>query len=328
MKPEIDSLRGTYYIYFNGRYVVLAGPKLCIFHPDGSMVACRKDLRYATRISFLSENRMLLSCKSIIHMIALQNGEDLWTVPLPQKDISTAPFVFTPDESCAYSFVDWDSCLYIIRLDLKQQEIDTYGVAYDSGATWDIICDEEGIPCVLKSGYENIAGKDVHQNGVRIQDYDILYRGSSCYWKSKWQFDGCRFAKHFLGSTDRVVTNDLCIYVPSSGAEINLLEKSPGWQPPENSPTVYWTDTTGRYLCLSYSSGNVVIDIQERRVVAQYPGACVQGCIVGEEYWICEEKKIARKPFPAMKPLPEEKPSLFYAVGAADEYFSKHPELW
>lgn len=323
MKTDIDRLQGNYNIYFNGRYIVLPGTKLYIFKPDGSCVACRKDLRYAGRITFLSEDRMLLSSKSVVHMMDLQDGSDLWTLPFPKTEFNLEHFAVTPDEACAYTFDHWKGQLFLTRLDLNQQEIDTYDISYDVGVTRDIICDGEGVPCVLKTYRESIGGKVVTQNGVRIQDYDILYRGSSYYWKSKWQFDGTRCAECFLGSTDRIVTSDLHIYEPSSGSEINLLEKDSEWQRPVISASTYWTDIMDRYLCLSYPTGNVVIDMQGRRAAAQYTGAYTRGCIVGEEYWICDNERICRKPFPATEALPP-----LHAAGFADEIFSQHLELW
>lgn len=215
MKQDIDRLRGRCDIFFNGHYVVVQGKTLRIFHTDGSCIAWRKDLLYSGRTTFLSGDRMLISSKSVVHMVDLQSGEDLWTVPLPKTETDLYHFALTPDESCAYTYDHWDGRLLMIRLDLNEREVDSYGVFYDSGATWDIICDEEGIPCVLKSEYENIGGKEFSLNGIRIQDYDILYRGSSSYWKSKWQFDMNRVAKYFLGSIDRIVTSDLHIYEPS-----------------------------------------------------------------------------------------------------------------
>ena len=56
---DIDRLKGDFSVYFSGEYVVLTGSKLYIFRPDGSQVACRKDLRYADRITFLPGSRCL-----------------------------------------------------------------------------------------------------------------------------------------------------------------------------------------------------------------------------------------------------------------------------
>lgn len=38
----------------------------------------------------------------------------------------------------------------------------------------DIFCDEDGVPCLLKTVFETIGGKPYHQNGVRIHDFLIF----------------------------------------------------------------------------------------------------------------------------------------------------------
>jgi len=325
MKKEIDKVKGSYDIFSNGSSVVLSGTKLYIFKPDGSLIACRKDLRHAGRITFLSEDRMLLcSSKAVYHIIDLHDGGDLWTVQGPKSEFNLAPCSVTPDETCAYTYDTWRGQFFITRLDLNTREIDSYTISYDVGATRDILCDSEGVPCVLKTLSENIGGRVVTQNGVRIQDYDILYRGSSHYWKTKWQFDGNRYAIGFLGSIDRVITNDLYIYEPSSGTFTDPLENESTWHRSGESPRECWTDVSGSYLCLEYPSGNAVIDLSKRLVAAQYAGAYTRGCLIGEEYWICRNERICRKPFPQMEELQPVK-----AGGAFDsDFYAKHPALW
>lgn len=327
MKKEIDKVKGSYDIFSNGKYVVLSGNKLYIFKPDGSLIACRKDLRYVGRITFLSGNRMLLcGSKSIIHVIDLHDGSDLWTVQGPKTEFNLAYFAVTPDETCAYTYDKWKGQFFIIRLELNTREIDSYDISFDIGATMDILCDSEGVPCVLKTLFENIGGKVVSQNGVRMQDYDILYRGSSYYWKTKWQFDGNRRAIGFLGSVDRVITNDLYMYEPSSGTLTDLLENEVTWKRNGESPQECWMDQSGSCLCLEYPSGNVVIDLSKHLVVAQYTGEFKRGCLIDEEYWICQNERICRKPFPRIEELQPIQTG--GAVHWFDDFFAKNPELW
>lgn len=86
MKKEIDKLNGCYDIYSNGRYVVLAGTKLRVFNTDGSQIICRDDIRYPGRITFLSNNRMMLSTgNGVIHLIDLVTGKDIWSVQGPKQ---------------------------------------------------------------------------------------------------------------------------------------------------------------------------------------------------------------------------------------------------
>lgn len=324
-KTDLEKIKGSFQIYSNNEYVVLSGTKLYILKKDGSLVACRKDLRYARRITFLSGNRMLLCCgKLIFHMIDLRDGHDLWTIPHSKDEFNLAPLTVTPDGTLAYTYDTWKGALRITRLDLQTQEIDSYSIPYDIGATNDILCNKYGIPCLLKTLYETIGGKTYCQNGVRIQDYDILYRGSSTYWESKWQFEGKQRAFRFLGSTDRIITNDLKIYEPSSGTIFDLLEKEVTWKRPEFGPSDCWLDSGSHYLCLKYQTVNMVIDIQERKVAAQYAGDCTKGCLIDGKYWICNNGRILQKPFPAFEAAP---PIQTGTSGWGLDY-SKFPELW
>lgn len=108
------------YIYTNGEYVVLLGAKLYIFKTDGRLVACRSDLRYAGRITFLSDNRMLLcSSKAVFHMVNLCDGCDIWTAPYTKCELNVSDIALSPNELFAYTYDEWKGCHFISRLDLQ-----------------------------------------------------------------------------------------------------------------------------------------------------------------------------------------------------------------
>ena len=321
---DIDKIKGNFYIYSNGEYVVLPGTKLYIFETDGSLVACRNDLRYAGRITFLSGNRMLLcSCKAVFHMINLCDGSDIWTAPYTKNELNVANLAVSHDESFVYTYDQWKGIHFISRLDLQTHEVDTYDMHMDSGATRGIICNETGTPCLLKTLSETIGGKRFCQNGVRIHDFYGISPGNCTCWETKWSFDGNRSSLCFLDGTDTVVTTDLHIYRPSTGSSIDLLENESSWQRPERFPSDCWLDITNRYLCLKYQTANVIIDIHARKVVAQYAAEYKRGCLVGNEYWICAGDRIHRKPFPAFEEAPPVK-----VTDGMGWYYAKHPELW
>ncbi len=323
-RSDIDKLKGNFYIYSNGEYVVLLDTKVWIYKTDGSLVACRKDLRYAGRITFLSGNRMLLcSSKAVFHMIDLRDGSDLWTAPYTKIELNAAPVAISPNEAFAYTFDQWKGNHFISRLDLQTQEVDIYDMYMDVGATSGIICDEEGIPYLLKSHQETIGGQMINQCGVRIHNFFDIAPGNTFTWKSKWSFPGGKSAFRFFDSTDRIITTDLQIYTPSTGTSYDLLEKESSWQRPEKGLCDCWFDTSHRYLCLMYRTVNVVIDIYARKVVAQYAADHKQGCLIGSEYWICVGDGIQRKPFPALEDAPPVKTVLEW-----DSLYAKHPELW
>ena len=322
-KSDIEKIKGSFYIYSNGKYVVLPGTKLYIFKTDGSLVACRNDLRYAGRITFLSGNRMLLcSSKAVFHMINLCDGSDLWTAPYTKNELNVAGLAVSQDESFAYTYDQWKGTHFISRLDLQTREVDTYDMYMDSGATGGIICNKAGVPCLLKTLNVSIGGKRFNQNGVRIHDFYDVSPGNTTSWETKWSFEGNRSSLCFLDGTDTVVTTDLHIYRPSTGTSLDLLENESSWQRPERSPSDCWFDITNRYLCLMYQTANVIIDIHARKVVAQYAADYKQGCLIGNEYWVCVADRILRKPFPAF-----EETSAVKVVGGSEWFYAKHPEL-
>lgn len=321
---DVDKIKGSFYIYSNGEYVVLPGTKLYILKTDGSLVTCRSDLRHAGRITFLSGNRMLLcSSKKEFHMIDLHDGSDIWVAPYTKFELNAAALAISPDEAFAYTYDEWKGTHFISRLNLQTHEVDCYDMNMDAGATDGILCDEEGVPCMLKSYGETIGGKLFTQNGVRLHDFFYLMPGSTTNWKTKWSFENTRYAFSFLDSTDRIVTNDLCIYEPATEKSIDLLENETQWQRLEKNPHDCWLDISGRYLCVQYQKANVIIDIPERKVVAQYAADYKKGCLVGNQYWLCVDNRICRKPFPAFEEVPPVE-----KVISLDWYYSKHPEFW
>lgn len=308
MKLDIEKVRGTYDIFANGDDVVLTGDRFRLFTPEGRETACRRDIRNACKAVFLPERRALVRRRNgMFHLIDLRDGSEFWTVPGPKPVLYNSPVVMTPDYRCAYTYDSVEGRLQIIRLDLEARETDSFSVYYDMGATRDILCDEEGIPCVLKTYFEQIGNQIYCQNGVRIQDYDILYRGSTFFWKWKWQFTQKDYASRcFLGQLGKILTTDLHVYWPDTGEMENLLENESQWQQPAGGPMEGWIDQTGRYLCLMYEKGNVVIDMEEKHVAAQYRAEYARGCLVGNQYWICRDKQIVRLPFPDFEPWPED----------------------
>lgn len=321
-KADIEKIKGSFYIYSNGEYVVLSGTKLYIFKTDDSLVACRNDLRHAGRITFLSGDRLLLcSSKAVFHMINLRDGRDIWTAPYTKFDLNVANLAISHDECFVYTYDEWKGTPFISRLDLQTHELDFYDMYMDCGATRGIICNEAGSPCLLKTLSETIGGKCFHQNGVRIHDFYDVSPGNTTTWETKWSFEGNRSALCFLDSIDTIVTTDLHIYRPSTGTSFDLVENDCSWQRPEQSPSDCWLDISKRYLCLKYQTVNVIIDIHARKVVAQYAADYKRGCLIGNEYWVGVGNRIFRKPFPAFEEAPP------VTVSGGSEWFcEKHPE--
>lgn len=333
MKTYLDKLNNVYQIFFSGEYVVIDHTKLHILRPDGTLVACRSDLCYAGRITFLSGNRMLLcSSKSVFHMIDLTTGEDLWTAPYTKTNLNVKPIAISPGEKFAYTYDGWNNgkmdTSFITQLNLETHETEIIEMHLDAGASRDICCEDETIPCLLKTLLETVGGKNYLVSGVRLHDFFCQEARYTNVWKTKWVRETpCGSPEIFFGSTDQVVTSDLKVFTPATGEEIDLLENETQHTLPQENLGYCWLDQTGRYLCLRYMTGNVVIDIRERKIAATYAAEFKRGCLIGNEYWLGTEKGIVRKPFPAFEEIPPyNAPNHLAKLTSA--YYSKHPELW
>lgn len=323
---DIDRLKGEFSVYCGGEYVVLTGSRLCVFRPDGSLVACRKDLRYAGRITFLPGNRMLLCSKAVFYMVDLGTGTDLWSAPYIKTDFNLNDFAVSPDGAYAYTYDSRNSKTMITRLELltAEHEVEVCELGLDPGATRDIFCDEEGIPCLLKTLIETVGGRNYSVEGVRLHDF-FYWPHHTNTWKTKWYFpvDEGNSALRFLGSTDRILTSGLQLRIPSTGALLLLLEDGADALLPQDqgSPSCRM-DSSGRYLYLTYLTCTAILDLQEKKIAARY-AAIAHGSLVGSEYWVCVEGRICRKPFPDFEGVPPVK-----KVGGMDWYFASHPERW
>ncbi len=323
---DIDRLKGDFSVYFSGEYVVLAGSKLCIFRPDGSLVACRKDLRYAGRITFLSENRMLLCSKAVFYMVDLATGSDLWSAPYTRTDFNLNDLALSPDGAYAYTYDQHNTKHMITRLELltPEHEVEICELNPDPGATRDILCDEEGVPCLLKTLIETVGGRNYSVEGVRLHDF-FYWPEHTNIWKTKWYFplEEGNSSLRFLGSTDRILTSSLQAHIPSTGALLPLLEAGADELLPQDQGCPRGRmDCTGRYLYLTYLTCTAILDLQEKKVAARY-ASISQGSLVGTEYWVCAEGKIRRRPFPVFEEIPPVK-----KVSCIDWYFASRPELW
>jgi len=330
MKTYLDKLKEIYSIYHNGEFIVIPHTKLHILRPDGTLVACRSDLRHAGRITFLSRNRMLLcSNKNLFHMIDLNTGEDLWTAPNTKSNLNSAPIAISSNENYAYTYDNRNGKNFISQLNLDTHEVESIEMYLDAGATQDICCDDDDTPCLLKTRIETIGGKNFLICGVRLHNFYYLEAGFTNNWKTMWyrELPCVESPMIFFGSADRMVTSSLHIFTPATGEVLSLLENETEHTLPQESPASCWMDCNGQYLCLRYMEGNVVIDTQSRKIAATYAAKNRKGCLIGNEYWLGTENGIVRKTFPAFDEIPLCKaPNHFTSL--TNSLYSEHPELW
>lgn len=324
-KTELEKVKGEFSFHYNGEFVVLSGAVLYIFRPDGSLVAKRSDLKNTVRTLFLSGNRMLIQRGKVLHLVNLENGEDLWQVPYPVKAISPGVYITaSAEERYAFLADETENGLVLSRLDLETRQLEIRGVYGDCGGTDDIRSLGEDTVCLLKALVITVAGKPVVESGVRLHDwyYDLEFTCTD--WKSKWSWAGTDTVRCFFGSADQVLTQSLHVFTPETGEMIDLLENETTWKRPKMAPSWVEPDNSGRYLKVYYfRQGCVFIDLQERKVCAAYATDNFGGgCLIAGEYWDCEDGHVVRKPFPLFEEFLQPKMDRSWFA------FGEHKELW
>lgn len=301
---SLESIHGNYRIIEQEGYVVFLGKYLQILRPDGGLVTCNSRLSNAFKAAFLPDHTLLVDGgKKEYHLISLNDGTEIWNIPQPRKEFSANRFALSPDFGLAYDYCLCKGDLYFAAIDLRSGTMDSYPVEKELRSTVDIVCDQDGIPCLLQGHFSQIAGVPKSENGILYQYQDIINKGSSYFWKAKWQFDGNRIALSFLFDADTVVTNDLWVYNTKNGSLYYLLKNEPAVKTLADSPVSCKLDSSSRYLIVMYQKYNLVVDIPKRKIAARYAAEYSEGCLIGDQFWVSSKSGIVKKPFPCIEEI-------------------------
>lgn len=307
-KKDFNNIKNIYGIFRNEKYVVMLGRNLWIFQVNGTYVACRKDIVNPYKIAFLPGDRLLVNGgNKQYNILSLTDGSEIWNVSQVKREGAADRFALSPDGMYAYDYYEWKDDLHFVRIDLKELCGSEYIVSPGLRATGDIICDNEGTPCLLQRHYSVVSGSQISENGILLQYQENFELGSSYYWKYKWTFPSKQISHCFLDDADTIITNDLHVYRPSTGESYYLLENTPLWQPPENKHVFCRLDYSKKYIVVQFCNANAVIDYAKRELVACYASGYRIGCIVEDEFWIGSENGVQRKPFPMIENIPDKK---------------------
>ena len=304
---DIKKLKGKYYISVIGDYIVFRGDDLVIFKMDGSFVARRSDLRNVTKIVSLGNDRLLLddSWARTYAVISTKDGTDVWKIKYPKRDTSKFKFLISPDTTMAFDLYSDRYGDHLAMIDLEERKLEALDLKVGLSCVADLDFDENGELCLLETQGEMIEDEHMSSNGIRYIRPDDIDPGGAYYWKNKWQSTFVSHARFFFGDTETILTDDLQLYHHRTGQSIPLLDDD---RFDKNARLSSWIKTTcGRYIILRYQRMHVVVDIQTRKMVARYQASYRNGCLIGDEYWICTEEGIVRKPFPLIEDIPPEK---------------------
>lgn len=286
-------------------YVVMIGGKLWIFKTDGTLIAYKKNIVNPGKITFLSDDRLLVECgkqKAYI-LLSLIDGAELTRIPMPNMDFSSKKFAVSADCSFVYDFYHLENNNYFIRINLIDLETYTYYLAPGLRVIADIMCDGNDVPCLLETHYEMIEKNHISVNGIRYVHQEEIDPGSSYYWKYKWFFEFPMISSFFMGNTEKIISNDLQIYDCKTGKKYPLLEN----ETIDGHLSSITIDSDGKYITLKYSTMNVIVDLATKKMVARYAVDDTLGCLIGEEFWVYSGKGILRKPFPMIEEISPKK---------------------
>lgn len=315
MDLSIGKINGAYWLKNNNDYIAAGGRDLLIFHTNGQLVAHCKDFHQIQAMDFLPDERLLVGDAKRFAVISLKTGALVWSLPRPKRDYSFSHFAISPTYECAYSIDMKRNTPFVIKINLANGNISTYRIQKFLRATRDFMCDADGNLCFLQCQYneynESVIGEtcvlcaDLRENRT-LPRYSVIH---------KTVFDGARLGHSFLGGIETILTNDLHIYSFLDETAFWAAEHSLDLQLPKEAPAFCFLDASGCYLqmtCLD-EMRTVFIDLQKRKAVAQYSMTeRLPGCLIANEFWLCENNSIFRKPFPVWEALPKRKLSLMF----------------
>ena len=298
--------RGNYSIFSNDHYIVAIGNGIFVYDKCGKLLWRRENLKYIYKIAFLSQDSIIADCGSLgLYIVfSLLDGTFLKQFKIPKCSYTGNNFAISHDSRYVYDLYFCTSqridC-YALKLDLYQNTLECCPLDVGLQATCDIICDESDTLCILQSQYEMIGKKEVSIFGIRYEFFDALCgKGSAYFWRDKWFFELPRDVKVFVDNVNQILTNDCCIYNASNRTIFKLLENETLPSTENISIIKCKYDKNKQYLQLICRNCDIIIDITRKKIIARYITEA-EGCLVGDEFWLCSTKGIIRKPFPLIE---------------------------
>ena len=309
-KITLSSVIDCSAIYTNGTYVFACGRKTYLFRKDGTFVAAYKDMRYPSKIAFLSETEAIVDSgySGSYYLIALETGEIKWSgIQKGRRMVHSTHFAVSSDGKTIY-----DQCLLVngsLHVDVMQPHVGIHNFFQMKAGyrvTKNAFCDKNNRLCLMQTQVRDIEDNET-QNAPIVYQCGILEVSeeyATSRWKCQWEYELCK-GHHIYGTDGRyVLFEDFFVEDLLTGSVYSLLENDINAHLQAGSFTCAY-DPQKNYLTVSYYSGkrmNVVIDCTKRKRIAQYEresgSAGFKGCVVGNEFWMGTENGIMKYPFP------------------------------
>jgi len=310
MRFNIEKINGAYRLKNNGDYIAAGGRNLLLFRTNGQLVMHCKDFHQVQAMAFLPNERLLVGDAKRYAVISLKTGTPVWSLPRFKRDYSYSHFAISPTYEYAYGIDMRRDTPFVIKINLANGNTSAYRVKKLLRATRDFMCGSDGNLYFLQCQYNECNEKVIGETCVLCADlrenrtlpyYSVIH---------KTVFDGARLGHSFLGSTETILTNDLHIYSFLDKTSVFVAERSLELQLPKETPALCFLDDSGCFLqmtCLD-EMRTIFVDLQKRKAVAQYGMTeRLPGCLIANEFWLCENNGVVCKPFPIWETLPQRK---------------------
>ena len=308
-------LKGAHQVLKHGEYLILKGNDFWVCKIDGTTVLRYRNMPYIdNKVAFLPQDKLLIcgARKTTYRLLCLKTGQEIWSVlPLKKYWLGGSRFAVSYDSRYAYDEFSYKDSRYIARIDLQSGEVRETKLGPGYRAVDDIICskDSDGL-YLLRSQIDEAGDRNIGRNQIqRLTFSSPCHYETVCQWETAGHGD-C-VAHRFLGDCETVVSTGLSVFNSKTGETYSLVENEPGWTKPGLGPHKYWFDASNRYVCVAYDNVNVIIDWENRKMVARYAVKFGRGCLIGDTYWVPSGDKVEKKPFPLIEDIPKRKLSTF-----------------
>lgn len=284
-------------LIFEDDYVIAYGDGLYVFKKDGSQVFSRRDFKRIWKIALLPNHQIIVDFLDSMEYVILstEDGKTRYRIKRPKMLFYAQKFDITNDGIFLYDLASSITHQYVIRIDLSTMNLCSYKLSVDLCSLQDSFVDQNDNFYVLQSRNGHVNEK-TSECSIWLENTPNTFQ---CV--SQWTLPFIPKKMEFCNSPNKVIlahANALYIYNTVSGVLSDNLANQ------QDFPLEHYFHlcrAKNQYLILTYDHTNVVFDAQHNTIIAKYFADFTQGCIVGNEYWICSDSGILRKPFPMIE---------------------------
>lgn len=305
----LNDVKGYCIIRKSREYVFCLGKELNVFRTDGSLVFCGDKIKYPFKFAFFADDRLLIEAGGYYYLLSWPEGTVIWQSKQPSCSTSCDRFALDAANGIAYDILFRPPSYRLVRIDLGTGAVSHRLLRKCLPAVTDIMYDKNGNLCLLECGYCLGDAQEISENGILCCNWnEATNRYISGEWKAQWQFSERRISKRFFGNAATILTEDLCKYSIESGILTDLRMNCAGFPVAKKKPLLFVeNDDEGSYLIEERQTANIVYDVRQRCIAAQYASKGGIGCVIDNAFWQSTEFGIIRKPFPAFEDIPPEK---------------------